>query len=182
MSKVAIRKLLAERKKKKPGWLLPALATAGLTTLALKGTPHAMGAITGGMDALKDKDVGLSGLFPGIKKGFTDAHGRFKTDIWAKGTMTANLPFGTKSALRTAAKDHMKKNPAMKDFKGTDEEWAKEYEKKKGYWFEESNNIKSFIKTLGEKNYSTADKYLKKIIEDKLQSKISKQYQLQKLY
>ncbi len=178
MSKVAIRKLLAERKKKP--WLGRALAAAGLTALALKGTPHAMGAITGGMDALKAD--GLSGLFPGIKKGFEDAHGRFKKDIWAKGTMTADLPIGTQSVLRTAAKDHMKKNPAMKGFKGTDEEWVKEYEKKKGYWFEESNNIKSFIKTLGEKNYSTADKYLKKIIEDKLQSKISKQYQLQKLY
>ena len=46
----------------------------------------------------------------------------------------------------------------------------------------ESTNIEHFIKTLGEKNYSNADKYLKKIIEDKLQSKISKQYQLQKLY
>ena len=41
----------------------------------------------------------------------------------------------------------------------------------------ESTNIKHFIKMLGEKNYSNADKYLKKIIEDKLQSKISKQYQ-----
>tara|TARA_Y100000310_G_C19940973_1_gene472537 strand:- start:52 stop:207 length:156 start_codon:yes stop_codon:yes gene_type:complete len=46
----------------------------------------------------------------------------------------------------------------------------------------ESLNIKHFVKLLGEKNYSSADKYLKKIVEDKLQSKIAKQYQLQKLY
>jgi hypothetical protein len=46
----------------------------------------------------------------------------------------------------------------------------------------ESTNIKHFIKMLGESDYSGADSYLKQIVNDKLQAKISKQYQLQKLY
>ncbi len=48
--------------------------------------------------------------------------------------------------------------------------------------WQESTNIKHFIKMLGESDYSGADSYLKQIVNDKLQAKISKQYQLQKLY
>ena len=44
------------------------------------------------------------------------------------------------------------------------------------------NDVKNFINELGQKNYSEADKYLKKVVEDKLQSKIKDQYTKQKLY
>ena len=46
----------------------------------------------------------------------------------------------------------------------------------------ESTDIKNFINELGQKNYSGADKYLKKVVEDKLQTKIAKQIKTQKLY
>jgi len=46
----------------------------------------------------------------------------------------------------------------------------------------ENTNIKQFIKQLGEKNYSGADKYLKQVVEDKLKSKITSQYKKQTLY
>ena len=49
-------------------------------------------------------------------------------------------------------------------------------------FMKEQTDIKHLIKHLGEKNYSEADKYLKKVVEDKLQQKISKQYHKQKLY
>ena len=47
---------------------------------------------------------------------------------------------------------------------------------------DETTNIKQFIKQLGEKNYSGADKYLQRVVEDKLKSKITSQYKKQKLY
>ena len=46
----------------------------------------------------------------------------------------------------------------------------------------ENTNIKQFIKQLGEKNYSGADKYLKQVVEDKLKTKITGQYKKQRLY
>lgn len=46
----------------------------------------------------------------------------------------------------------------------------------------ESTNITQFIKHLGEKDYATADKYLEKVIQSKLQAKIAEQYKSQKLY
>jgi hypothetical protein len=46
----------------------------------------------------------------------------------------------------------------------------------------ENTNIKQFIKQLGEKNYSGADKYLKQVVEDKLKTKIAGQYKKQRLY
>lgn len=45
-----------------------------------------------------------------------------------------------------------------------------------------NTDVKNFINELGQKNYSEADKYLKKVVEDKLQSKIKDQYTKQKLY
>jgi len=46
----------------------------------------------------------------------------------------------------------------------------------------ESTDITQFIKHLGEKDYATADKYLEKVIQSKLQAKIAEQYKSQKLY
>ena len=48
-------------------------------------------------------------------------------------------------------------------------------------FMKEETNIKNFIKELGEKNYIVADKYLKQVVEDKLQAKIQK-YKNEKIY
>ena len=47
---------------------------------------------------------------------------------------------------------------------------------------QESGQIKRFIQALGEKNYSHADKYLKRVVERKLHSRIKDQYNTQRLY
>lgn len=65
---------------------------------------------------------------------------------------------------------------------------AKLIAKRDKYTFKESTmkteqpEIKQFIKQLGEKNYSEADKYLQRVVEDKLKAKIADQYNKQKLY
>jgi hypothetical protein len=37
----------------------------------------------------------------------------------------------------------------------------------------EKKNIVGFVKSVTNKNYSTADKYLKRVVEDKLKTKIN---------
>jgi hypothetical protein len=58
---------------------------------------------------------------------------------------------------------------------------AKEKEKWEGLQ-QESSQIKRFIKQLGEKNYSVADKYLQRVVETKLKDKIAAQCNKQRLY
>jgi len=62
------------------------------------------------------------------------------------------------------------------------EERKKRIKEQNQFMNNESTDIKNFINELGQKNYSGADKYLKKVVEDKLQTKIAKQIKTQKLY
>ena len=64
---------------------------------------------------------------------------------------------------------------------GKAEEWQK-IQQENFNMNKEQTYIKQFIKQLGEKNYSVADKYLQQVVEDKLQAKIAAQYKKQRLY
>lgn len=96
---------------------------------------------------------------------FSPEYNAYSKDVMGKGKELGKAivePIKAKAKeLKQATKEKLDDNPAAKN---------------------ESTDITQFIKHLGEKDYATADKYLEKVIQSKLQAKIAEQYKSQKLY
>jgi hypothetical protein len=132
-----------------------------LSTAALGGIAHWGATKMFPKYAALSKGVGDTMIKPGLKAGIG---GMMKTGA---------------DELLPDLLDQLEKNPGDQALKDKISKLQSIEESKN---MNENTNIKQFIKQLGEKNYSGADKYLKQVVEDKLKSKITSQYKKQTLY
>ncbi len=178
MNKTVFRNLLAERYvKKKPFWKRflggvgkAAALGAGVAGLGAAGVfgDRIKSGVRGAFGAATAKGVDLKDRLGEIPKGWSSG-------VTKQGhTLVAGLE-NELSKLEPGTPEYVKKKAQIDDI------YAKRQELDESF-MKEQTDIKHLIKHLGEKNYSEADKYLKKVVEDKLQQKISKQYHTQKLY
>ena len=179
MNKVVFRNLLAERYvKKKPFWKRflsgvgkAAAVGAGVAGLGAAGVfgDRIKHGVRGAFGAATAPGVDLKDRFGEIPKGWSSAVGKVdmaRIKEIEKMLASDDLDPGKVGQLQEEL-TKLRKLPGSEIGES---------------FMKEQTDIKHLIKHVGEKNYFAADKYLKKVVEDKLQAKIKKQYNNQKLY